>query len=75
MHNKPRQGRPRKTTKNIDRIIRRQSVADPQKTEWQINADMRENCGIDIHVSTVKHRLKEQDLVSHCPCKKHKFTK
>ena len=56
LENNARSGRPRKTTKYKDRIIRRQSVADPKQSARAIRDDLQENYGVKVHVSTVKRR-------------------
>lgn len=70
VNNKFRQGRPRKTTIRIDKIIKRQSIADPRKTARQITDDLRQNYAVDVHVSTVKRRLVDQGLLGRRPSKK-----
>lgn len=75
VHNKSRSGRPRKTTIREDKLIRRQSVADPQKSATAIAKDLHENYGVNVHVSTIKRRLKEQGLMARRPSKKPLISK
>ena len=65
-----RSDRPRKTTKYEDRIIRRQSVADPKRSALAIRDDLQENYGVNVHVSTVKRRLATVDLNGRRPSRK-----
>lgn len=70
VENKPRSGRPRKTTAKQDRLIIRKSKADPKLTSMAIHTDLKENHGIQVHVSTVKRRLAEAGLHGRRPSKK-----
>ena len=70
LNNKPRSGRPRKTTERIDRIIRKRSVADPRKAATTIRNDLEETFGCKLHVSTVKRRLAAVGLNDRRPSKK-----
>ena len=62
LENNARSGRPRKTTKYEDRIIRKQSVADPKRSARVVRDGLQENYGVKVHVSTVKRRLAAVDL-------------
>lgn len=75
VYNKRRSGRPRKTTIREDKLIKRQSVADPQKSATAIAKDLDENYGINVHISTIKRRLKEQGLIARRPSKKPLISK
>lgn len=68
--NKPRSGRPRKTTVKTDRVIKKLSVEDPRKTAVTIKDELKESYNVNIHVSTVKRRLTEQGLHGRRPSKK-----
>ncbi|XP_069669962.1 uncharacterized protein [Periplaneta americana] len=68
--NKPRSGRPRKTTVSEDRMICKQSVADPRKSARQIRNDLERHHGLNLHVSTVKRRLVAGDLYVRRPSRK-----
>lgn len=70
LNNKSRSGRPRKTSAREDRIIKKQSVADPQKSARQIRDDLEVNHGVKLHVSTVKRRLVANDLHGRRPSRK-----
>ena len=50
-------GRPRRTSPNVDRLIRRKSESNRRATAVHIRADLAENYGVQISVGTVKNRL------------------
>lgn len=75
VYNKSRSGCPRKTIIREDKLIKRQSIADPQKSATTIAKDLHENYGVNVHVSTIKRRLKEQDLIGRRPSKKPLISK
>lgn len=70
VENKPRSGRPKKTTPNIDRIIKKLSVSDVRKSAVAIKNELKENYDTNIHVSTVKRRLTSNGLHGRRPTKK-----
>ena len=55
--NKTRSGRPEITTENTDRLIRRLSVSDVQRSAVSIRNELEEIFDVEVHVSTVKRRL------------------
>lgn len=67
---KPRSGRPRKTTKRVDKMIKRKSVADVKKTAMDISRELREENLADVSRSTISRRLKEVGLVGRVGVKK-----
>lgn len=70
VENKPRSGRPKKTSYKIDRIIKKLSTSDVRMSAVMIKNELKEKYGIDIHVSTVKRRLKVSGLHGRRPVKK-----
>ncbi|KAL1447109.1 hypothetical protein WDU94_001930, partial [Cyamophila willieti] len=70
MMNQKRSGRPRKTTPNTDRIIKRMSMKDPRLTAPAINAHLKKNLKINVDDSTVRRRLQEVGLHGRRPSKK-----
>lgn len=67
---RPRSGRPRKTTKRIDRIIKRKSVADSKKTASDIAAELQEENVANISRCTVSRRLHDVGLFGRVSVKK-----
>lgn len=55
--NKAKSGRPRKTTLNVDKCIKRISLKDPRKTSRQITEEIREQFNIEITSRTIRNRL------------------
>lgn len=70
VENKPRNGRPKKTSPKVDRIIKKLSTNDVRKSAVMIQRELKEKYHVDIHVSTVKRRLKLFGLHGHRPTKK-----
>lgn len=62
LSDRPRSGRPRKTTQKIDRVIRRKSVADVRKTATCIAEELRQENLSDVSRSTVSRRLRDFGL-------------
>lgn len=69
VENNPRSGCPKKTTSREDRLIKKLSTSDVRKLAVQIRNELQENYDVNIHVSTVKRRLKEVGLHGRCPTK------
>lgn len=67
---KPRSGRPRKTTKRVDKIIKRKSITDVKKTAMDISRELREENLADVSRSTISRRLKEVGLIGRAGVKK-----
>lgn len=70
VENKPRNGRPKKTSPKVDRIIKKLSTNDVRKSAVMIQRELKEKYHVDIHVSTVKRRLKLFGLHGRRPTKK-----
>lgn len=68
--NKPRTGRPRKTTRRDDSAICRQSERNPRLTAMDIWRDLNKAGAPNISVSTVKRRLNAAGLFGRRPSKK-----
>jgi len=66
----PRSGRPHKTSKRMDRIIKRISQATPAKNAVEIRAEIEEAHGVNVCASTVQKRLCEEGLHGRRPAKK-----
>ena len=70
LSDRPRPGRPRKTTKRLDRIIRRKSTADPKKTAVDIAREMAEEHQVELSSKTVGRRLNDAGLEARSIAKK-----
>ena len=66
----PRCGRPRKTSNKEDKMIKRISQSNPRLTAVDIKSEISSLYGINVHVSTVKRRLKDVSLYGRRPAKK-----
>lgn len=66
----PKTGRPRKTVEHQDRIIRRLSVQDPQRTASNIKAILAEHHDLNVSVRTVGRRLNDFGLIGRHGVKK-----
>ncbi|XP_072762585.1 uncharacterized protein [Anoplolepis gracilipes] len=55
---RPRSGRPRKTTARVDKLIRRKSVVDVRKTAGMIAQELRDENLADVSRITVSRRLR-----------------
>lgn len=71
---KPRSGKPRKTTKRVDKIIKTKSIADVKKTAVDISRELREEYLADVSRSTISRRLKEVGLIGRVGVKKPLIT-
>jgi transposase len=67
---KPRTGRPRKSTVRIDRVIKMKSTADPKKTAVDIAREIEEEHDVKMSRYTVARRLKAARLHARVPVKK-----
>lgn len=56
--NKPQSGRPRKTTKRVDKMIKRKSI-DVEKTIMDISRELREKNLADVNRSTISRYTSE----------------
>ena len=63
-------GRPKKTTENTDRLIRRLSVSDVQRSVVSIRNESEEIFDVGVHVSTIKRRPVNFGLHGRRPAKK-----
>uniref|UniRef100_A0A914YUJ1 Transposase n=1 Tax=Panagrolaimus superbus TaxID=310955 RepID=A0A914YUJ1_9BILA len=70
IHDKPRSGRPKKTTCRIDKAIVRKSVADPRKNAGEIANEINEEHCISISYKTAGRRLSDAGLNGRVPVKK-----
>lgn len=68
-----RSGRPRKTTIQDDRIVRRLVKAFPKISAHAICSELK-NAGVNVHRSTVSRRLKGMNLSAYKPAKKPRLT-
>lgn len=57
LSDRPRAGRPRKTTEKLDRIIRRKSTGAPKKTAKDIAQEINEEHQVEVSAKTVGRRL------------------
>lgn len=73
--NNPRSGRPRKTSENLDRVVKRLSQSNPRLTARHIRDDLEANHAVNVHVSTVKRRLASWGLHGRRPSKKPLISK
>lgn len=71
----PRSGRPRKTTKRIDRTIIRKSTADPRKTAPEIQREINEEIDVSISSRTVARRIAAAGLNGRVAVKKPLISK
>ena len=69
-NSKPRSGRPRKTSEETDRIIRRLSTGDVQRSAVYIKNELEGSRGVAMSISTVKRRLKTFGLHERGPARK-----
>lgn len=60
---KPRGGRPRKTTKRVDKMIKRKSIADVKKIAINISRELREENLAGVSRNTVSRHLKKVGLI------------
>lgn len=75
LEDRPRTGRPRKTTERVDRIITRKSVADVRRTAAQIAHELHEEGIVNVSRSTVTRRLHDVGLFGRIGIKKPLITK
>lgn len=65
----------KKTSPRVDNIIKKLSISDCRKSAVMIKNELKEKYNIDIHVSTVKRRLKLFGLHGRRPTKKPLISK
>lgn len=70
VENRSRSGRPKSTTAAEDRLLRRESLADRQKTSPVLATGFRESTGKALHPSTVRRRLLSFGLRGYVAAKK-----
>lgn len=75
LKDRPRSGRPRKTSKNVDRIIKRKSVADVKKTAAEIACELKDENIANVSHSTVIQRLHDVGLFGRIGIKKPLISK
>lgn len=67
---RPRSGRPRKTTTRVDKLIRRKSVVDVRKTAGMIAQELRDENLANVSRITVSRRLRDVGLFGRVGVKK-----
>lgn len=75
LKDRPRSGRPRKTSKKVDRIIKRKSTADVKKTAAEIARDIQDENLANVSRSTVTRRLHDVGLFGRIGIKKPLISK
>ena len=75
VQDRPRSGRPRKTTRREDRYITRQATMARTSTARRIRGQMRAATQTKVSVSTIKSSLHEVRLHAHRPVKRPKLTR
>lgn len=73
--NRPKSGRPRKTTPFIEKSIKKISLADPHKSSRQIKEEICDNFNINVTDRTVRRRLCEVGLLGRVAVKKPLLSK
>jgi transposase len=68
--NAKKKGRPRKTSRQDDSMIRRLSVANPFLPATSINAEMNNRYGISVANTTIRSRLRASGLLARHAAKK-----
>ncbi|XP_072764631.1 uncharacterized protein [Anoplolepis gracilipes] len=72
---RPRSGRPWKTTARVDKLIRRKSVVDVRKTACMIAQELRDENLADVSRITVSRRLRDIGLFGRISVKKPLISK
>lgn len=75
LKDRPRSGRPRKTSKKVDRIIKRKSTADVKKTTTEIARELKDENLANVSRSTVTRRLHDMGLFGRIGIKKPLISK
>lgn len=75
LKDRPRSGRPRKTSKNVDCIIKRKSTADVKKTAAEIARELKDENIANVSRSTVTRRLHDVGLFGRRGIKKPLISK
>lgn len=75
LEDRPRSGRPRKTSKKVDRVIKRKSTADVKKTAAEIARELQDENLADVSRSTVTRRLHDVELFGRIGIKKPLISK
>lgn len=75
LKDRPRSGRPRKTSKKVDRIIKRKSTADVKKTAAEIAREIQDENLANVSRSTVTRRLHDVGLFGRIGIKKPLISK
>ena len=75
VQDRPRSGRPRKTTRREDRYITRQATMARTSTARHIRGQLRAATQTNVSVSTIKNRLHEVRLHARHPVKRPKLTR
>ena len=75
LKDRPRSGRPRKTSKKLDRIIKCKSTADVKKTAVEIARELKDENLANVSRSTVTRRLHDVGLFGRIGIKKPLISK
>lgn len=75
LEDRPCSGRPRKTSKKVDRVINRKSTADVKKTAAEIARELQDENLADVSCSTVTRRLHDIELFGRIGIKKPLISK
>lgn len=75
LKDRPRSGRPQKTSKKVDRIIKLKSTADVKKTAAEIARDIQDENLANVSRSTVTRRLHDVGLFGRIGIKKPLISK
>src|SRR5580765_5927910 len=75
LKDRPRSGRPRKTSKKLDGIIKRKSSADIKKTAAEIACDLKDENLANVSRSTVTRKLHDVGLFGRISIKKSLISK
>jgi len=70
LKDRPRSGRPRKTSKRVDLVIKRKSIANVKKTAAEIARELQDENLADVSRSTVTRRLHDVGLFGRIGIKK-----
>lgn len=72
---KMKPGRPRKTTKRLDKVIKNTSTKDPRKSSKDIKEEILEQHGVLLSDRTVRRRLNDAGLFGRVAVKKPLISK
>lgn len=75
VQDRPRPGKPRKTTRREDRYVTRQAQMSRTRTAKQIRAQLRAATHTNVSVQTIRNRLHEAQLHARRPARRPKLTR